>query len=640
MRPKTAVITTLAFALLVLVPTSKAAAQTLTGPLLAYMPASGDRVIVDDLGAGTSREYPATGQIAWSPQGDRVAVGDHRSGLVVVVEIGTGVITQVADDYLRGDDGGTGGLDWTPDGAAVAYPNGFGGDVVAVAADGSGARRLLSADVDELVYSVDLSPDGQRMVVESCDDEGFCGARLFSATTGQFLSPLGEITGYDWSPDGQELAFSFSGAQLSILEVATLEERTIQESPSQQLFLSLLWKPDGSLIAFGQERGNGQSIVFGVSPDGCCAAEPLPVGTSGLPASWSPDGQLMAIAQDDFGGPFAVAEVGTGNQLPLPGGGGSTELATPVFAPTVPGGSAPGPVLPDTVTRLSGPERIATAIAIARQQWPDDGAIYAVLARADVAADALAATPLAARGGPTLLTGTDTLPTEVAEELLRVLPPDSVVYLAGGDEAISARVAEQVNDLGFEVQRRFGSDRFSTAVALAEQVAPDPDVIFLADGGGFAEALISGVAAARMNGVVVLTGGDTLPTATSTYLDDHQSAELVAVGPAAASASSGRAARVVAGSDAYETSQLLARDAFANPDVVALASGERFPDALSGGAHAARLGIPLLLTTAEQLPAPVDAYLSEVRASRIFIYGGPAAISDGVAADAARHTDA
>lgn len=75
-----------------------------------------------------------------------------------------------------------------------------------------------------------------------------------------------------------------------------------------------------------------------------------------------------------------------------------------------------GPVAgqdPSAVIRLGAGERIGTAITISGDLWPAGTATSAVLARADVAADSLAATPLAAEG-PLLLSASDTLPDAVA----------------------------------------------------------------------------------------------------------------------------------------------------------------------------------------------------------------------------------
>jgi hypothetical protein len=63
-----------------------------------------------------------------------------------------------------------------------------------------------------------------------------------------------------------------------------------------------------------------------------------------------------------------------------------------------------------------------------------------------------------------------------------------------------------------------------------------------------------------------------------------------------------------------------------------LASGSTFPDALSGGAHAARLGSPLLLTPGVDLAAGVARLLGHHVYERIDVYGGPVAVTEAVRA--------
>lgn len=115
------------------------------------------------------------------------------------------------------------------------------------------------------------------------------------------------------------------------------------------------------------------------------------------------------------------------------------------------------------VTRLAGPERVATAKVISQQRWVDGDASVVVLARSDVAADAVTSSPLAAGSGPVLLSRVDELPADTASEIQRVLRPDGVVLLVGGTAALSATVEEQVQALGVMTRRIAGPNRFGTA---------------------------------------------------------------------------------------------------------------------------------------------------------------------------------
>src|SRR5579884_1700253 len=98
--------------------------------------------------------------------------------------------------------------------------------------------------------------------------------------------------------------------------------------------------------------------------------------------------------------------------------------------------AAPSASATPAVTRLSGADRIATAIAVSTNAFPSH-ATAAVLARSDDFADALAGTPLAvAKNAPLLLTPPTTLDARVSAELQRVVPAGGTVYLLGGTVAL------------------------------------------------------------------------------------------------------------------------------------------------------------------------------------------------------------
>lgn len=66
----------------------------------------------------------------------------------------------------------------------------------------------------------------------------------------------------------------------------------------------------------------------------------------------------------------------------------------------------------------------------------------------------------------------------------------------------------------------------------------------------------------------------------------------------------------------------------------ALASGEDFADALAGGADAATLGIPLLLSTRDDLPDMVADWFDSKSLDSLIVYGGMDAVSDDAVAEA------
>jgi len=294
-----------------------------------------------------------------------------------------------------------------------------------------------------------------------------------------------------------------------------------------------------------------------------------------------------------------------------------------------------GPAAADSATRIGGADRIETSVAISQASYPKAGSAQAVvIARADDFADALAGTPFAVHvGGPLLITDKAALDVRVREEIRRVLSATGQVYLLGGAEALSPVVVDGVTSLGFNPTRIAGVDRFDTATQIAALFGA-PVKVMLCSGLSFPDALSAGAAAAASGGLVLLTNGSSLPPAVAQYLLDHPGAQYVAIGGPAAQAAP--TATPVVGVDRFDTAVRVAESLFNAPTVVGAASGDSFPDGLSGGAMIGKTGGPLLLVTGSVgIPPIVQAYL-QAHASTIGtvqVFGGPGAVSDAILND-------
>jgi putative cell wall-binding protein len=75
-------------------------------------------------------------------------------------------------------------------------------------------------------------------------------------------------------------------------------------------------------------------------------------------------------------------------------------------------------------------------------------------------------------------------------------------------------------------------------------------------------------------------------------------------------------------------------------ETVYLATGTNFPDSLAAGVTAARVDAPVLLVTADAVPASTEEQLSRLRPRTIYVAGGPAVISDAVVAAVKQSTGA
>lgn len=89
----------------------------------------------------------------------------------------------------------------------------------------------------------------------------------------------------------------------------------------------------------------------------------------------------------------------------------------------------------------------------------------------------------------------------------------------------------------------------------------------------------------------------------------------------------------VGGANRFAVAINASREEFANGSAtsVVLASGENFPDALAASGLAGAINGPILLTPQAGLPSGLTAELARLGAAKVYIVGGPAAVSGTVA---------
>lgn len=285
-----------------------------------------------------------------------------------------------------------------------------------------------------------------------------------------------------------------------------------------------------------------------------------------------------------------------------------------------------------TVKRLRGSDRYNTSVAISRELAPN-GAHTVYVATGTDYPDALAAGPATGGTAPLLLTRRDSLPGGVAHELKRLQPRQ--VYIVGGPNAVAPEVFQQIRrDTGARVVRLRGSDRYGTAVALAEPARTQ----YLVSGTGFADALTAASPAARTNSSILLTEPGRLPTATRDFLRSTKPSRVVIVGGTGAVSdtvkrqveSLGITVERVGGATRYDTSLAMATRTWSAPGTVAIANGSTFPDALAGGPLAIRRNGPVLLSGQDRLFAGSKEYAQRSSVRTAYLLGGPNALANSV----------
>lgn len=200
-----------------------------------------------------------------------------------------------------------------------------------------------------------------------------------------------------------------------------------------------------------------------------------------------------------------------------------------------------------------------------------------------------------------------------------------------------------------EIDRIAGTDRYDTAILISRE-AFDPGeaaVAYLATGENFPDALSAAPAAARVGAPVLLTPGSRLPDPVLRELERLE-VDLVKVVGGTSSVSEAVAARLqdaglqvqrIAGPDRYATSRAIIADAFTETpvDAVYVATGEKFPDALSAAAAAGSRNSPVLLVppalapNTPDLDTPTHELIMALKPREAIVVGGtstlPASIS-------------
>lgn len=253
----------------------------------------------------------------------------------------------------------------------------------------------------------------------------------------------------------------------------------------------------------------------------------------------------------------------------------------------------------DTITkRLAGNDRYETSIEIASYAWQDESE-YAVLATGENYPDALGAAPLAKKyNAPILLTEKDTLNEETAIELIRLKVKK--IFIIGGIGAVSEAVEDAVRKMNIETVRIAGNDRYETSVEIAKEVGQCKEV-FITVGDDFADALSVASIAASKSIPILLTGSDTIPDCVKLYINSQNIDKIYVVGDSSLISDNAvtglKNVERITGEDKY-TRNISIISRFINEidlNTVYIATGENYPDALSGTAIACKSFSPIIL---------------------------------------------
>lgn len=237
----------------------------------------------------------------------------------------------------------------------------------------------------------------------------------------------------------------------------------------------------------------------------------------------------------------------------------------------------------------------------------------AVIVPQGVPANALVGGPLAnALGGPLLVNPAKELRWPIPWTLSSTVPRGSTIYLVGNIRQLSPKVVAQLQE-HYETVRISGWTPYSIAAAVARRIdrlrPKERRTVVLASTTRFRHSVPASAAAGSVRGAVLLTRGDTLPSATRRYLAGRPVSRF-AVGPDAAAAVPGLAeSRKLFRLNPYATAVRVAERFFPRPRSAMFAPVDRPVAALLAGAYGGRAKQPLLLVRNQVVPPVVLRYL-------------------------------
>ena len=402
------------------------------------------------------------------------------------------------------------------------------------------------------------------------------------------------------------------------------------------------WTSLGARLLAWPAPGEAVKIAARVSDDGITWSEPL--GRDGAPVDWTDgSGTYFGTAAGDNAWHGDLSRIPPKRFIDLEVRLSSSGVTSPIIH-SLTLSALSGEVM---ATPIAGAGRVETAIEASKLGFPD-GSEHVLVATARSFPDALGGSALAgALDAPILLTEPASLSSAVSTEIAR-LGATKVIVL-GGTGAVSEGVFAALDALpGVTAERIFGANRYTTADAIAERTISEmgaawDGTAFVATGESFPDALgASPIAAAKGWPIYLVHPNPANHDALVAIMEgDGVTSALILGGtgpvPASFEAKLNTAftdTRVdrLAGNDRYTTAVTVATygvtSAGLSWDGVAIATGEDFPDALSGGALQGASGSVMMLAYSGYLHTEVGAALTANAASiyEVRFLGGTGAV--------------
>ena len=291
----------------------------------------------------------------------------------------------------------------------------------------------------------------------------------------------------------------------------------------------------------------------------------------------------------------------------------------------------------ENVKRISGVDREQTAIEVSKKMFKD-GTNKVVLANKNNYSDVLTAAPFAKANNASLLyISSNSISKEVMSEIARLKAKE--ITIIGGEKSVNEGLKKELEKRNFKVERLSGTDRYKTSAQIASKLITDKTTTLeIASGENYADALSLNNAAEKDKAPILLVRVNAIDKSVEDVIKSSK-ASLINIAGREKSVSENTKANIkkiskatvnrMGGADRYETSILLAKYSGAK-EVVVVASGENFADALVAAPFSAKQKGAILLTNKDKLGQNAEQFIKDTKFNKSYVIGGEKSVSEDV----------
>ena len=275
----------------------------------------------------------------------------------------------------------------------------------------------------------------------------------------------------------------------------------------------------------------------------------------------------------------------------------------------------------ENVKRISGVDREQTSIEVSKKMFKD-GTNKVVLANKNNYSDVLTAAPFAKANNASLLyISSNSISKEVMSEIARLKAKE--ITIIGGEKSVNEGLKKELEKRNFKVERLI-TDKTTT--------------LEIASGENYADALSLNNAAEKDKAPILLVRVNAIDKSVEGVIKSSK-ASLINIAGREKSVSENTKANIkkiskatinrIGGANRYETSILLAKYSGAK-EVVVVASGEDFADALVAAPFSAKQKGAILLTNKDKLSDNAEKFIKDTKFNKSYVIGGEKSVSEKV----------